>query len=83
MDTFIKELYISNKNLNEQLYILSNKTSTDNKTILDKLERTTIAVEKLQSQNQAILNHLSKLFDTSTSKSQQIQDVIENIKTSL
>ena len=83
MDTFIKELYISNKNLNEQLYILSNKTSTDNKTILDKLERTTIVVEKLQSQNQAILNHLSKLFDTSTSKSQQIQDVIENIKTSL
>jgi hypothetical protein len=83
MDTFIKELYISNKNLNEQLYILSNKTSTDNKTILDKLERTTISIEKLQSQNQAILNHLSKLLDTSTSKSQQIQDVIENIKTSL
>jgi hypothetical protein len=83
MDNFIKELYISNKNLNEQIFILSNKSSSDNKIILEKLERTTIAIEKLQLQNQAILNHLSKLFDTSSDTTTKIQNVLDTIKTSL
>lgn len=83
MDNFIKELYISNKNLNEQIFILSNKSSSDNKMILEKLERTTIAIEKLQLQNQAILNHLSKLFDTSSDTTSKIQNVLDTIKTSL
>jgi len=83
MDNFIKELYISNKNLNEQIFILSNKSSSDNKVILEKLERTTIAIEKLQLQNQAILNHLSKLFDTSSDTTTKIQNVLDTIKTSL